>query len=152
LNIAFRQQWFRKKLFLAPEMIQFAGSITGVAQMSRTIFERYGGFASISKVVSAFYDQMLESEDTARFFEGIDMRRLIDHQTKFISTLMGGPSSYSQEQLKRAHARLGIDSTTFDKSARLLTETLEDFDFDESDISEVLAEFNSYKWVIVTLD
>ena len=55
--------------------------------MTRTIFERYGGFASISKVVSAFYDQMLDSEDTARFFEGIDMRRLIDHQTKFISTL-----------------------------------------------------------------
>jgi len=120
--------------------------------MSKTIFERYGGFASISKVVSAFYDQMLESEDTARFFEGIDMRRLIDHQTKFIATLMGGPTSYSQEQLKRAHARLGIDSATFDKSARLLTETLEDFDFDESDISEVLAEFTSYKWVIVTRD
>ena len=120
--------------------------------MSRTIFERYGGFASISKVVSAFYDQMLDSEDTARFFEGVDMRRLIDHQTKFISTLMGGPSSYSQEQLKRAHVRLGIDTATFDKSAKLLSETLEDFDFDESDIAEVLAEFNSYKWVIVTKD
>ena len=120
--------------------------------MSRTIFERYGGFANISKVVSAFYDLMLDSEDTARFFEGVDMRRLIDHQTKFISTLMGGPSSYSQEQLKRAHARLGIDSAAFEKSAKLLTETLEDFDFDESDIAEVLAEFNSYKWVIVTKD
>ena len=33
--------------------------------MSKTIFERYGGFASVSKVVSAFYDQMLDSEDTA---------------------------------------------------------------------------------------
>jgi hypothetical protein len=48
--------------------------------------------------------------------------------------------------------RLGIDSATFDKSAKLLTETLEDFDFDESDIAEVLAEFYSYKWVIVTGD
>jgi hemoglobin len=57
--------------------------------MSKTIFERYGGFASISKVVSSFYGQMLESEDTARFVDGVDMRRLIDHQTKFIATLNG---------------------------------------------------------------
>jgi len=44
------------------------------------------------------------------------------------------------------------NTATFDKSAKLLAETLEDFDFDESDIAEVLAEFNSYKWVIVTKD
>lgn len=57
--------------------------------MGKTIFERYVGFAGISKVVSSYYGQMLESEDTARFFEGIDMRCLIDHQTKFIATLNG---------------------------------------------------------------
>ena len=118
--------------------------------MNKTIFERYGGFAHISKVVSSFYDQVLESDKLSSYFEGIDMRRLVDHQTKFISTLMGGPSSYSEEQLKRAHARLGIDAGSFEESAKLLAETLEDYDFDECDISTVIAEFTRYKRAIVT--
>ena len=120
--------------------------------MKRSLFERYGGFTNVSKVVSAFYDKVLESDRLSSFFEGVDMRRLIDHQTKFISTLMGGPSSYTHEQLERAHARLGIGDSSFNESARLLAETLEDFDYDESDISTIIAEFTRYKRVIVTKD
>lgn len=61
--------------------------------MSQSMFERYGGFAKLSKVM-AFYDRVLDSDVIGDFFEGVDMRRLIDHQTKFISQVMGGPAAY----------------------------------------------------------
>ncbi len=32
--------------------------------MSQTPFERYGGFASVRKIVSTFYDYVLEDEVT----------------------------------------------------------------------------------------
>lgn len=41
------------------------------------------------------------------------MRVLVDHQTKFIALMMGGPASYTDEHLKRVHAHLGIGSTAF---------------------------------------
>jgi hypothetical protein len=46
--------------------------------MARSMFDRYGGFANLSKVVMAFYDKVLDSEIIGDYFEYVDMRRLID--------------------------------------------------------------------------
>ena len=118
--------------------------------MAQSIFERYGGFASVSKVVSAFYEKALESPLLAHHFEKVEMRRLIDHQTKFVASLMGGPASYSNDELERVHSRLNITDREFDEMVSLFKETLEDFDFDESDIAAVRSEMLSRKRYIVT--
>lgn len=118
--------------------------------MSATLFEHYGGFAKISRVVSEFYDRMLESPNMAKFFQNTDMRRQVDHQTKFIASLMGGPASFSNEALERAHARLGIDQAAFEEMVDILCETLEDFNFDDSDIKAIAAEMRSRSRFIIT--
>ena len=117
--------------------------------MSQSMFMRYGGFASVSKVVSAFYDKAIDSPLLAPYFEHLDMPRLIDHQTKFISSLMGGPASYSNEELERVHSRLNISEQEFQEMVELLKETLEDFEFDDSDIAAVQGEILSRKRYIV---
>ncbi len=61
--------------------------------MAKTMFERYGGFAAVSRVVSSFYDKILDSDITSPYFADIDMAKQIDHQTKFVAYLMGGPAS-----------------------------------------------------------
>ena len=116
---------------------------------AETMFERYGGFAKLSRVVSSFYGRVMDTPMLAPYFAGIDMRRQIDHQTKFIAALMGGPASYTREHLERVHARLEITDEAFDELTLLLRETLEDFDFDESDIAAVYGDVVSYRTVIV---
>ena len=118
--------------------------------MTKTMFERYGGFASISRVVMSFYDKMLSSPITSHYFDNTDMKSLVDHQTKFIATLLGGPASYTNEHLERVHARLGITEAAFDESVELLAETLEDHDFEAEDVRQVEHEMNSRKNFIVT--
>ena len=105
--------------------------------MAATIFERYGGFAKVSRIVSAFYDHVLASPLLSPYFEGVDMRRLIDHQTKFIAAIMGGPASFSNEALERAHRNLGITDKAFREALALLRESLEDNGVDESDIAVI---------------
>lgn len=117
--------------------------------MKRTIFEKYGGFSSVSRVVMSFYDRMLDSPLTRPFFDGINMKRLIDHQTKFIATVMGGPASYTKEQIERAHAHLDITDPAFDESIELLRETLEDHDFEDDDVDAVAGEMSSYRHFVV---
>ena len=102
--------------------------------MKQTLFDRVGGFATVSKVISAFYDKVLDSPRLSPYFASTDMKRLIDHQTKFVSYLMGGPASYTADHLERVHARLGITDPAFDEASSLLRETLEDFDLEQSDI------------------
>ena len=117
--------------------------------MRQTIFERYGGFSKVSQVVMSFYDKILDSPVTSPYFSGIDMKRLIDHQTKFFAALMGGPASYSNEHLERIHARFGITETAFREATLLMKDTLEEFDFHDEDTQSVVDEMMGCKNYIV---
>ena len=117
--------------------------------MAQTIFERAGGFATVRKVVSAFYDKVLESERLQPYFAAVDMRTLIDHQTKFIATVMGGPASFSDDVLRRVHEPLGITRDEFTEIAGLLVEALEDHDVEPADVDYIAKEIMKREPLIV---
>lgn len=118
---------------------------------SESIFLRVGGFSMVSKIVSDFYTRVLADEILRPYFRGIDMATQIDHQTKFVASLMGGPSSYTNEHLQRVHARLGIDDRSFDEMTLVFRETLEDHGMDETDIGDVMREISSRRNYIVAV-
>ncbi len=115
-----------------------------------TMFERYGGFAAVSKVVMAFYEKVLDSDVAGPYFEDVDMKSLIDHQTKFVAQVMGGPAEYNDEVLRTVHAKHKIDKEAFDEVAGLMKETLRDFEFDPADISEVMRQITSRAVFIIS--
>jgi hemoglobin len=117
--------------------------------MRQTIFERCGGFAVVSKVVMSFYDKVLDSPATNPYFSNVDMKRLIDHQTKFFAALMGGPASYTNDHLEKVHARLGITESAFMEALMLMKDTLEEFNFEDDDIQQVQDEMMNRKNYIV---
>lgn len=108
-----------------------------------SMFERYGGFASVSKIVMAFYDKILDSDIAGPYFDDVDMKSLIDHQTKFVAQVMGGPAEYSNEVLQNVHAKHRIDKIAFDEVAMLFKKTLEEFEIDSADIRQVMDEITS---------
>lgn len=115
----------------------------------QTLFEKYGGFAKVSRVVLAFYDTLLDSDDIGPFFDDIDMARMVDHQTKFVASLLGGPASYTDVQLRQLHAHLAIQDSHFDELKEVLKKTLEDHSFVPGDIDVVLQEFENRRVLIV---
>lgn len=119
--------------------------------MAKTLFEYYGGFATVRRVVSDLYDAILDSEALARYFEDVDMRSLIDHQTKFIAQLMGGPASYTDQALQRIHTPLHISSRDFDEMVALLKRALEDNDIEPADVAEVSSQIYRRKHIIVDM-
>jgi hemoglobin len=120
--------------------------------MAGTMFERYGGFASVSKIVMSLYDKVLDSDITGPYFEEVDMRRRIDHQTKFVSQVMGGPAVYTNEQLEQLHEHLDITDDAFKEVMTLFEETLEDFEFESDDIRSIMRDLESRKPWIVSQD
>ena len=114
-----------------------------------TIFERYGGFTKVSRVVMGFYDKVLDSPVLSPYFANTDMKRLIDHQTKFMAFVMGGPASYTNDHLAHVHARLDIDRPAFDEMIATMRETLEEFEMDDGDVTTVLNELRMRApWII----
>ena len=118
--------------------------------MEQSIFERNGGFAKVSRVVMSFYDRVLDSPIMSPYFGNTDMKLLVDHQTKFIAFLMGGPASFSDEHLERIHRDLDIDREAFDEMVGLLTETLEDFEFTDEDVAQVRKELERRAPLVIT--
>jgi hemoglobin len=117
--------------------------------MARSIFERYGGFASVGKLVLDFYDRVLDDDVLGPYFEDVDMRRLIDHQTKFVATIMGGPASYTDDTLHQVHAHLKIDHDAFEQMLVVLRETLRDHGFTPADMEAVARSMRAREAVIV---
>jgi hemoglobin len=116
----------------------------------RTIYERCGGFATVRKIVSDFYDRVLDEDALAPHFAGTEMAKLIDHQTKFVSFLLGGPASFSDDHLQRVHSHLGITLEEFDLAVEVMLETLEDHGLDTEDRAVVEQQLRQRESIIVS--
>ena len=117
--------------------------------MPTSLFEKYGGFARISKVVLAPYDRLLDDDEIGPFFDGVDMTRIVDHQTKFIASLLGGPVTYTDEQIARMHKHLAISGAHFDRLKEILDETLRDHGVESEDVACVVAAFELRRSLVV---
>lgn len=115
----------------------------------RTLYEKYGGFSKISKIVISFYDTLLDNDEVGPFFDNVDMSRMVDHQTKFIASLLGGPASYTDNQLRQLHSHLDITHAHFDELETVLQEALEKHNVAAEDIDAVVAEFGKRRPLIV---
>lgn len=118
--------------------------------MAATLYQKYGGFAAISRIVLAFYDRALDSDQLGGYFEDVDMKRLVDHQTKFIASLLGGPASYSDDRLHQLHSHLGITNKDFDEMCVLLSEAIAEHGFTKEDQDTVMAEVEARRPFIVS--
>jgi hemoglobin len=116
-----------------------------------TLFEKYGGVPTVSRIVSAFYRDVLSRPTLAQYFEGIDKLRLIDHQVAFISHVLGQPASvYEGRALGTAHMAVGITDDAFTEVAQVLRSTLEDAAMAPGDIDAVMAVVADTRAAIVT--
>lgn len=119
--------------------------------MSQTLYDKYGGFKTVSRIVMTFYDLVLDSDEVGGYFEDVDLPRLIDHQTKFVSSLMGGPASFNDDRLTAVHRTLDIKNADFDVITMLLEEALKVHGVTDADIRITLNAVNSKRHVIVAV-
>ncbi len=120
--------------------------IVGLAQfrkesfVSQSLYDKYGGFATVSRIVLQLYDYILDDDELGPFFENTDMPKLIDHQTKFVASLMGGPASFTDAHITGAHRGMKISDLHFDRLKELVDEALGDFGVEEDDAAAILAQ------------
>lgn len=73
----------------------------------------------------------------AILFDGVDMEMMVDHQTKFISYLLGGPASYTDKQLRRTCVKLDIDDESFDEMATIRSDTVTSHGIEAADVEAI---------------
>ncbi|MEM8957701.1 MAG: group 1 truncated hemoglobin [Pseudomonadota bacterium] len=116
---------------------------------TQTPYEKYGGFSTVSRIVMRLYDKLLDDDDVGPFFDDVDMPSLIDHQTKFVSSLMGGPASFTDTHIANAHKDMPIYDAHFDRLKELIQETLDEFSVEQADTDIVLGAFEARRELLV---
>lgn len=117
--------------------------------VAQTPYEKYGGFSTVSRIVMRLYDKLLDDDELGPFFDDVEMPKLIDHQTKFVSALMGGPASFSDTHIRNAHRHLTIEDPHFDRLKQLVAETLDEFSLEAEDAEQVIAAFEIRRTLLV---
>jgi len=114
-----------------------------------SMFDKYGGFSVVSKIVLDLYERLLDDDDLGPFFDDVDFARIVDHQTKFVSSVMGGPAAYTDTQIEKLHNHLPITSAHFDRLAVILTQVLQDHGVDDDDANEIVGGFAARRDLVV---
>lgn len=117
--------------------------------MTQTMYSKYGGFSQVNRIVMDFYDRLLDSDEVGPYFDDVDMKRLIDHQTKFIAFLLGGPAEFKSDHLQRAHETLNISNAHFDDMKQILRDTLSDAGFEADDLDTVMDVIEDHRVQVV---
>lgn len=116
-----------------------------------SLYNKYGGLETIHSVVVLFYRKVLDSDNLYRFFENSDIEKIIEHQTRFISQLLGGPQKYDSAKLSSIHQPLKINGDDFNEVVAYLKASLEESNVEKNDIVTILNAVGSFKKDIVFL-
>ena len=105
--------------------------------MAQTIYEKYG-FDTISNIVHDFYGRVQQSPILNPYFKGINLERVIYHQTQFLCFVVGGPVDYTGQEITAAHNNLTITNEAFTEITELLEETLEDHGLEDDECEMIV--------------
>lgn len=110
-----------------------------------SLYERLGGEAAVNAAVDKFYEKVLADERISSFFQDLDMAAQAVKQKAFLTMVFGGPSGYTDKDMRSGHAHLGLNESHFDAVVEHLAATLTELGVGDEDINEVAAIANSVK-------
>jgi hemoglobin len=120
-----------------------------VVRMETTLYERLGGYNSISAVVDGLFEQLLNDQRFTKYFgsRGSEdsRKRLRQLQKLMICQATGVPCFYLGRDKKTVHTGMGIDEPDWQAMVTHLIGVLDSFKVPEADQKAVLEILNGKK-------
>jgi len=104
-----------------------------------SLFERLGGEAAVDAAVDVFYEKVIADPRISSYFDGLDMVAQANKQKAFLTMAFGGPNNYTGQDMRNAHAHLGLLGEHFDAVVENLAATLSELGVSDEDIQDVAA-------------
>ena len=123
--------------------------LTLESSRGRSLFERFGGRATLERVHVLFYDKLYAHPWLSGFFTGINQKLIENQQSDFFSQLTGGPKNYSGRMPQHAHAHIFISEELFLVRHELLRESLVEGKVTSPELEEWLKIDMAFKRVLV---
>ena len=135
-----------------------ANSQGGADEHSPSLYDRLGGLAPISVVVSDFIDALVV-DSTLNANPAIDAARqhtpapyLKYHVTAIVCQATGGPCQYHGRGMQESHAHMNITEAEWDRMVEIFLDVLGRYDVPEGETQELLDIVGTTKSDIVSSD
>lgn len=131
----------------------FCAAPPAMAQPEKSLYQRLGGYDALAAVTDDFIGRLAADPQLKRFFAGHNqegLARIRQHVVDFLCNATGGPCLYIGQNMKTAHAGLGITEDDWNASVKDLIATLDKFKVPEKEKNEVLGAISGLHADIVT--
>lgn len=136
-----------KKLLAVFTLLAFGiAAVPGVAQSAeKSLYERLGGKAAITAVVSQFVDTNNADKAIAHRWKSTRVHILKAYLVDLICQATGGPCVYTGKSMEVAHSGANITESEFNRVAVNLARALDTFKVPAREKGELLAAIASMK-------
>lgn len=126
-----------------------APSTSGAEIKENSLYDRLGGKEAITKVIDDFVGNVAKDNRINKYFEKTNIIHLKSQLVDQVCEAAGGPCKYNGQDMKTAHAGMGITSNEFEALVEDLKTTLNKFKVPQKDQSNLLAILGPMKKDIV---
>ncbi len=109
---------------------------------AKILYERIGGAPVLEAAVIDFYCRVIDDQDLAPFFSGLNIVDVMKKQRDFMTVAFGAGQVYTGKTLRVAHAPLvkrGLSDVHFDRVKEHLQTTLKNMGIKPELVGECLA-------------
>lgn len=106
-----------------------------------SLYQKLGGEAAVDAAVDIFYRHVLADDRINHWFDDVDMEKQAAKQKAFLTLAFGGPSNYSDKDMRDAHAHLverGLNDEHFDAVGENLVKALRELEVPQNLVDEVM--------------
>ena len=130
----------------APGQVALAGDkAAAAADAAPTLYERLGGWDSISQIVHDTIAFHQANPEISHYFEGVDAGKLAVHVATFFSAGTGGPQQYQGRDMTTTHAHMNMSDADFDSAVADVLKALDKNGIGDTEKAEVAAILESLR-------
>ncbi len=119
--------------------------------MTVSLFDKYGGVPAITRIVRDFHERLMRRPNLRRYFEQMEVDRVIQHHIAYVSYAMGQPNQdYPPNKMHDQHMQAGVTKASYNQIMEIFFAALEeegvtpeDIEFVEQTLKEVRGEIVS---------
>lgn len=113
-----------------------------------SIYDDIGGDDAIETVIERMYEHILDDDRLAPYFDESNIQSLINHQSRFIAMVAGGPEYH--DNIPETHAHMNLRDEHFDAVLAYLHTALVENGVDEEYSQQLKSYLQQYRASIVT--
>jgi len=106
--------------------------------MTVSLFDKYGGVPVVTLIVREFHERLMRRPNLRRYFEEMEMDKVIQHHIAFVSYALGKPNQdFTMKKIHDQHMQAGVTKSSYNHIMDIFFSVLEEESFSPEDIELV---------------